>query len=54
MQNQNLVTKTHKVVGLYSGDTYLTGTLDECETYVAYEIAGSFKIVPIENGPSNS
>lgn len=39
--------KTHKVIGLWSGDTYLVGTLDECETYVAYEIADSFKIVPL-------
>lgn len=39
--------KTHKVVGLYSGDSYFSGTLDECETYVAYEPADSFKIVPL-------
>ncbi len=39
--------KTHKVVGIYSGDTYLTGTLDECETYVAYEPADSFHIEPL-------
>lgn len=39
--------KTHKVVGIYSGDTYLTGTLDECQTYVAYELADSFHIVPL-------
>ena len=38
--------KTHKVVGLYSGNIYLAGTLDECEIYVAYEPADSFKIVP--------
>ena len=37
----------HKVVGLYSGDTYLSGTLDECENYVAHEPAESFKIVPL-------
>jgi len=37
--------KTHKVIGLYSGETYLVGTLVECETYVAYEPADSFKIV---------
>lgn len=39
--------KTHKVVGLYSGKTYLSGTLDECENYVAYEPADCFKIVPL-------
>ena len=39
--------KTHKVVGLYSGDSYFSGTLYECETYVAYEPADSFKIVPL-------
>lgn len=39
--------KTHKVVGLYSGNTYLTGTLADCEGYVAYEIADSFKIIPL-------
>ena len=39
--------KTHKVVGLYSGDSYFSGTLDECETYVAYEPADSFQIVPL-------
>ena len=38
----------HKVVGLYSGETYFTGTLDECENYIAYEQAGSFKIVPLK------
>jgi hypothetical protein len=38
--------KTHKVVGKYSGDLYLTGTLDECESFVAYELADSFLIVP--------
>lgn len=39
--------KTHKVVGLYSGDTYFTGTLAECEAYVAYEPADSFKIASL-------
>ena len=39
--------KTHKVVGRYSGETYLIGTLDECETYVAYELADSFDVVPV-------
>ena len=38
--------KTHKVVGLYSGDSYFSGTLDECETYVAHEPDESVKIVP--------
>lgn len=39
--------KTHKVVGIFSGDTYFTGTLDACESYVAFEPADSFKIVAI-------
>lgn len=39
--------KTHKVVGLWSGKTYLVGTREECESYVAYEPADSFKIEPI-------
>lgn len=39
--------RTHKVIGIYSGDTYLTGTLDECESYVAYELADSFRIVSL-------
>lgn len=39
--------KTHKVVGLYSGDIYFTGTLDECDSYVAFEPADSFKILRI-------
>ncbi len=41
--------KTHKVLGLCSGDTYLVCTLDECETYVAYELADSFRIVPMDH-----
>lgn len=41
------VMKTHKVVGLYSGNTYFVGTIDKCETFVAYELADSFKIVSL-------
>lgn len=37
---------THKVIGLCSGNTYFSGSLDDCESYVAYELAGIFKIVP--------
>ena len=39
--------KTHKVIGKWSKDFYMSGTLDECETFVAYEIADSFIIVPL-------
>jgi hypothetical protein len=39
--------KTHKVIGLYSSNTYFTGTLKECEAYVAYEPADSFKIAAL-------
>jgi hypothetical protein len=38
--------KTHKVVGIHSGNMYFSGTLDDCDAYVAYEPADSFMIVP--------
>lgn len=40
---------THKVVGKTSGFVYFAGTLDECEEYAAYEIAGLFEILPLGN-----
>ena len=40
--------KTHKVIGIYSGDTYFVGTLNECEDFIDYEIADSFRLVALE------
>ena len=36
--------KSHKVIGIHSKRVYFTGTLDQCENFIAYEIAGVFLI----------